>query len=105
MLDLAFWFFFIITPITIWFMLRIAGERINKISILNITTISIYIFSFIGLIPLYFKLDPYSLSTGITNENLVFTILLYSFISIFSFLLGNIFIRRVLQLKPLVIGF
>jgi len=104
MLDLAFWFFFIITPITIWFMLRIAGERINKISILNITTISIYVFSFIGLVPLYFKLDPYNLSTGITDQYLVFTILVYCFISIFSFLLGNIFIRRVLQLKPLVIN-
>ena len=83
-------------------MLRIAGERINKISILNITTISIYIFLLL-IYSIIFQIDPYNLSTGITNENLVFTIL-YTLLYQSFFLLGNIFIRRVLQLKPLVIN-
>ena len=100
MLNLAFLLLFFFTPLMTWYLLRIAGDRINQISALNITTLSIYTFSVIGLFPLFYKMDAYRVAIGITNANLVFVVLLCSTISIFMFLLGAIFVRRVLHWTP-----
>ncbi|XLX42197.1 O-antigen polymerase [Ectopseudomonas mendocina] len=100
MLDVAFWFFYLLAPVVVWLLLRVAGENINKISILNVVTVSIYAFSVLGLFPLFYKLDQYRVYTGVTNQKLVFIVLLCSFTAIVCFLLGAVFIRRAMGLKP-----
>lgn len=100
MLDVAFWVFFLLVPLVVWFLLRMAGEKINQISILNVVALSIYAFSVPGLFPLFYKLDEYRVYTGVTNPELVFIVLLCSFTAIVFFLLGAIFIRRAAGLKP-----
>ena len=99
MLDLLFWTFFTLTPITVWFLLKVSGDRINQISVLNITTVSIYAFSVLGLLPLFYKLDQYRVDTGVVSQQLVFVVLLCCFVSLVFFLLGAIFVRRACGLK------
>lgn len=100
MLDVAFWLFFLLTPLVVWLLLRVAGERINQISVLNVVALAIYVFSVLGLLPLFYKLDEYRVYTGVTSPELVFVVLLCSFVAISFFLLGAIFIRRTAGLKP-----
>lgn len=101
MIDILFWFFYLFTPITTWFLLRVAGERINQVSLLNLTTIAIYVFSVLGLLPLYYQWDRYRYATGVTNPDKVVLVLLCSFTAIVFFLLGAIFIRKVAGMRPL----
>lgn len=103
MLHITFWFFFLLTPIAVWFLLKVAGEKVNQISMLNITTISIYVFSVLGLFPLFYQLDQYRVATGVTNPELVFIVLLCCFTAIVFFLFGAIFIRKVVLLNPIPI--
>lgn len=100
MLQLTFLSLFILTPFLIIYLLKIAGEKTNKISIVNITVLSLYIFSIVGTFPLFFMLDEYRISTGVTDEKIVFLTLFCSIINLIFFLLGIIFVRRILGLKP-----
>ncbi|MFP2770644.1 O-antigen polymerase [Oceanisphaera sp. KMM 10153] len=100
MLDVLFWFFFLLTPLVIWFLLKFAGEKVNEISVMNITTVSIYVFSVLGLFPLFYQLDQYRVDTGVTNSKLVFVVLLCCFTAMLFFLLGAIFVRLAIGLRP-----
>lgn len=103
MLEIAFLFLFFSSPLFIFYLLKIAGEKINKISIVNVTTVSIYIFSFLGTLPLFFMMDEYRVATGVTDRETVFLTLTCSFVNIIFFLSGVIFIRKILRLNPLQI--
>lgn len=101
MLEIAFLFLFFVSPFCMFYLLKIAGEKINKISIVNVTTVSIYIFSFLGTLPLFFMMDEYRVATGVTDRETVFLMLICSFVNMVFFLGGIIFIRKFLRLKPL----
>lgn len=103
MINLFFLTLYIFTPIVMVFLLRIAGEKINQISILNVTTLSIYTFAVLGLLPLFYQWDAYRAEVGVNNPILIIVVLICSFASIVFFLFGAIFIRRGLRLKPLPI--
>jgi oligosaccharide repeat unit polymerase len=100
MLNINFLLVFSLTPIVIWFMLKLAGERINQVSVLNITSVSIYFFSVLGLFPLFYMLDKYRLESGINNPSQVFVVLLCSFTGLVFFLLGAMLLRKFFGFLP-----
>lgn len=81
--------------------LKVAGERINQVSLVNVTTIALFIFSMLGTLPLFYFLDDYRYETGVKDQSLVLIVLLCSSINIISFLFGVIFVRKLLILKPI----
>ncbi|MGN5055314.1 O-antigen polymerase [Aeromonas veronii] len=93
-MTFLFLFLFFSTPIFSLFLLRLAGERLNQVSIVNITTIAIYLFSVLGTFVLYFQLDDYRYYTGVQSPTLVLLVLFYSSINLIFFLLGVIFVRK-----------
>lgn len=93
-MTFIFLFLFFSTPIFSLFLLRLAGERLNQVSIVNITTIAIYLFSVLGTFVLYFQLDDYRYYTGVQSPTLVLLVLFYSSINLIFFLLGVIFVRK-----------
>ena len=99
MLHFNFWFLYLATPVLMLFLLNIAGEKINRVSLVNIVTLSIYAFSIVGTMPLFYHLDDYRLDTGVVDENLIFKILILSSMNIIFLLIGVIFSRRVLCVK------
>ena len=103
MLEIAFLFLFFLSPFCMFYLLKLAGEKINKISIVNVTTVSIYVFSFVGTFPLFFMMDEYRVATGVINRETVFLVLICSFINMIFFLIGVIFARKILRLEPLPI--
>lgn len=103
MLDVIFWVLFLFTPLAMVFLLRVAGEQVNQISLVNIVTVSFFAFSVIGTLPLFYQLDEYRVATGITDQNLVLKVLFFSCLNILVFLIGVIFVRQIVLLKPVPI--
>lgn len=81
------------------FQLRIAGERINQVSIVNVTAVALIMFSLLGTFPLFYQLDEYRYNIGVRDPAVVLEVLFYSTVNIVFFLLGVIFIRKVVGLE------
>ncbi|WP_199353796.1 hypothetical protein, partial [Vibrio cholerae] len=62
---------------------------------MNITTVAIYLFSVLGTFVLFFRLDEYSYNIGVQDPLLVLFVVFYSAINIVFFLLGVIFLRKI----------
>ncbi|MDE9517147.1 oligosaccharide repeat unit polymerase [Xenorhabdus bovienii] len=101
MLELLFLTLFISMPIIIFYLLKIAGEKINKISIINITTMTLYLFSIVGTLPLFYLWDDYRVATGVKDQELILKTLFYSSINILFFIFGVIFISKIIRLRPI----
>lgn len=103
MLDILFWMLFLLTPLSMFFLLRVAGEQLNQISMVNLVTVALFAFSVLGTFPLFYQLDSYRVAIGITDKHLIIKVLFFSCLNIVVFLFGVIFIRRVLRLSPVPI--
>ena len=103
MLDILFLALFLLTPLIMFFLLKIAGEQLNHISMVNLVTIALFAFSVLGTFPLFYQLDAYRVATGVTDPELVLTVTFLSCANIIIFLLGVIFVRKVLLLTPVPI--
>lgn len=103
MLDILFWALFLLTPLSMFFLLKIAGEQVNQISMVNLVTIALFAFSVLGTFPLFYQLDAYRVATGVTDPELVLTVTFLSCANIIFFLLGVIFVRKILLLTPVPI--
>jgi len=100
LLDFLFWYLLAGTTILSYFLLRIAGERINQVSLVNVTTVALFLFSVIGTLPLFYYLDDYRYSIGVQDKSLVLKVLFYSCVNVILFLFGVIFVRKIMCLKP-----
>jgi len=87
---------FICFPLVVVYLLKLANENINQVSIVNVTTVALYLFSILGTFVLYFQLDQYRYNTGVTDKSLVAEVLLYSCLNIICFLIGVIVTRKVI---------
>jgi oligosaccharide repeat unit polymerase len=99
MLEFAFWFLYLATPVIMVFSLRLAGEQVNRISLVNVVVLSIYSFSIIGTLPLFYQWDEYRADIGVIDQTLIFEILFYSSVNLISLLVGVIFARGTFNLK------
>lgn len=104
MLDMYFVSLYVFFSIASWFLLRLAGEKPNNVSLVNITAVAIYVFSIVGVIPLYFGLDTYHVDyLGVTDQALILKLLVVSSVNLMAFLMGVVYVRRVLFIIPLKI--
>ncbi|MDA9003869.1 oligosaccharide repeat unit polymerase [bacterium] len=101
LLDISFLLVYFLTPILYYFLLRMAKESIFKISLVNIIFISLFLFSYLGLLPLYFQFESYRVEMGVESKQIVFTVLICSIVCMFFFIIAVIFVRDVLKLRPL----
>lgn len=100
-LTLVFLMFFFVVPAFSFLQLKLAGEKINQVSIVNVTAVSLIMFSFIGTFVLFFQLDEYRYVTGVQDRTLVFLVLFYSSVNIIFFLIGVIFVRKFIGLNSI----
>lgn len=103
MFDFLFSIFYFIFPIIAFFLHKVLlKENILKVGILNILLISIFLFAYIGVFFLFFKLDPLRVSNGVVNELVVFKIWLLTSISVIFIILGAFFSKRILLIKDVL---
>lgn len=103
MFELLFSILFILFPIFAFFLHKyLLKENILKVGILNILLINIFLFAYVGIFFLFFKLDPLRVSNGVVNELIVFKIWLLTSLSIFFIILGAFFSKKSLLIKDIL---
>lgn len=96
MSDFIFISFFSFGLLCFYLMLRISGYKLLQINLITITLGSLVCFGYLGILPLYFHWDDYRVETGITDKKILSTMLLYSFLCIYFFILGVLITKKVI---------
>ena len=93
---------FVLCPVAIFYMLACVGERLDRITLVNIVTVSMYAFSVLGTFPLFFLMDEYRVESGVVEQARIFLVFVCSFLNIAFFLCGVFIVRRWGRLEPKV---
>lgn len=64
------------------------GVRLSVVSLLSVFFLSYYVFAYVGLLPLYFHLDPMSLSMGLTDRSCITAMLGFAILTLGGVLAG-----------------
>lgn len=99
-MDILFILCYITFPFFAIILMRAIGLSLLKITIPSFLIISMFVFAYIGLLPLYFAWDEYRYVTGIKSKYLVFKVLLYSSWTIISLIFGFAYARYILHFRP-----
>ncbi len=97
MLDMLFVIIYFIFPLLALLYIKYIGLNIFTISISTILIISLFIYSYIGIFPLYFYLDKYRYGMGVQDRTIMFEMLCYSIISITGVLSGITCAKSILK--------
>jgi oligosaccharide repeat unit polymerase len=99
MIDFYFVSLYLLFPVLFYILLKLSGESIFNISATNILFISLFVFSYVGVLPLYFGWDEYRYESGINDKNLIFYVFLCSSCCISCYLSGVIYCKKIINLK------
>jgi oligosaccharide repeat unit polymerase len=99
MYHFIFWTVYISTPILFLILLRISNEKLNRISITNVLGASLYLFSVVGTLPLFYEMDIDRLNMGINNKQIVLEVLFYSSVNLIAYVSGVFYSRKILGLN------
>ncbi|WP_148624606.1 O-antigen polymerase [Aliarcobacter cryaerophilus] len=97
-MDLLFIIIFFIFPILIFKYMHKIGIDFFTISIPSFLVVSIFIFAYIGVLPLYFGWDEYRFNLGVTNKEILFKVFLFNCFTILGILFGFHFSKKFLKL-------
>ncbi len=99
MLDIFFVILFFIFPFIVFKYMDTIGHNIFSISVPVYLIISMFIYAYSGLLPLYFGWDEYRYDMGVQDKALIFQVLIFSIISIVGLLAGYTYAKVVLKLN------
>ncbi len=99
MLDILFVVLFFTFPFVVFKYMDIIGHSIFTISVPVFLIISMFIYAYAGLLPLYFGWDEYRYDMGVQDRAIVFQVLLYSIVSIVGLLAGFTYSKIVLKMN------
>lgn len=94
MLDFLFLILFILFPFIILFLYKVLlNENLLKINILNFLIVNLFVFSYIGIVFLYFHIDPLRVAFGVIDKDVIFKIWMFSALSVLSLIVGSWFAK------------
>lgn len=99
MLDILFVVLFFTFPFVVFKYMDTIGHNIFTISVPVFLIISMFVYSYSGLLPLYFGWDEYRYDMGVQDRALIFQVLIFSIISIVGLLAGFTYAKVVLRMK------
>lgn len=103
MFELLFLIVFVLFPfLTIFSYKFFLKENILRVSIVNFLVINIFIFAYVGVIFLFFHLDPLRVSNGVVDREIIFLVWLFSVISITSIIVGAFFSKKTFNMSSLI---
>ena len=71
-------------------LLGIARERVLRVSMISVSVTALYLFSVVGLLPLFYQWDIARANSGVVDQGIILSVLLYSVLNINFFLFGVI---------------
>lgn len=92
MTDLLFTLVFLLVPTIALVLMRLFNLSLFRVSIPEFVIVSMFVFSYVGLLPLYFGWDEYRYET-VNDKSLIFIMLLCSGWAIISMILGFAFVQ------------
>ena len=99
MLDILFVVLFFIFPFIVFKYMDTIGHNIFTISVPVFLIISMFVYAYSGLLPLYFGWDEYRYNMGVQDRILIFQVLVFSIISIVGLLAGFTYAKVVLKMN------
>jgi len=98
-IDIVFSLMFVLFPILIVGFLKLLGEKVFKFTISSFVLICMFVFTYVGIMPLYFGWDVYRYETGIQDRDILLQMFLFSVWAIFSMALGVVAAKRNLAVR------
>jgi hypothetical protein len=89
-IDIFFILLFLLFPFFSAVLIRVAGLSVFRLSIPSFVLIALFVFSYIGILPLYFGWDEYRYAIGIQDKMLILKILVFSALNIMGVIFGCI---------------
>lgn len=99
MLDILFIVLFFTFPFIVFKYMDSIGHNIFTISIPVFLIISMFVYAYSGIFPLYFGWDEYRYNMGVQDRVLIFQVLIFSIISIVGLLAGFTYAKIVLKMN------
>lgn len=90
---------FFLFPALLIFLMKLTGLKILEISMPQFVIVSLFVFSYIGIFPLFMYWDQYRFDVGVTDRNILLKVLFFSLLSILFVYLGALFSRSLLGIK------
>ena len=100
LIDAIFVALFVLVPLLTIKLLPYAGISLRQFSLPSFFVIFYLVFAYIGVLPLYFQWDTYSVSLGVVDSMIIFEMLIYSSTALIMVVGGFIFAHRVIGLSP-----
>lgn len=78
--------------------MRKGGIGIFQVTIPGFTILSMFAFSYLGILPLYFGWDEYRYDVGVQDREIIFRMFMYSSITILGLVIGFFYAKYVLKI-------
>jgi len=98
-LDIIFVILFFTFPFVVFRYMDAIGYSIFTISMEIFLIVSMFVYAYSGLLPLYFGWDEYRYNMGVQDKALIFQVLIFSIISIVGLLAGFTYAKVVLKMN------
>lgn len=99
MLDFFYIFLYIVFPISIVLLARRFDLNLFRVTIPSLVILAMFIYVYIGNLPLYFGWNEYRYASGVQDKTIIFQIFIFTSWSIFSLIAGFIFSKNFLKLE------
>lgn len=86
-MDFLFVVLYLCVPIIAILLMKYCGLSLLKLSVPSFVITALFVFSYLGLLPLYFGWDSYRYKTGVQDRNIILQLLFFSSFSIITILL------------------
>jgi hypothetical protein len=103
-IDVAFFLSFLLFPLIIIGSLTVSKIRLDQVEIVNFSIIALFVFSYIGLVSLYFGFDDFRYQLGISDKSLILRLFMFSVIAISCIALLYGFLSNIIKLRILPAG-
>lgn len=96
MIDLLFIVVFAFVPLIVMCLLRSAGIRLTRFSIPSFVMFFLFVFSYVGILPLYFEWDEYRVFLGVQDRHIIAQMFIFSSWTLLAMSFGMILARGIL---------
>lgn len=99
MIDLLFILIFLSFPAAIFYLMTVSDLSPFRFSVPSFVMLSMFVFAYAGILPLYFGWDEYRFITGIQDQSIILKMFFFSSWSIFAMVIGFVYSKNIFGLK------
>lgn len=99
MIDFIFLIIYFLFPLLFVYYSYKINQKIISFSATTMVILSMFVYAYSGILPLYFGWDQYRYEMGVQDKYLIFNMLIYSIISITGLVLGFSYIKFYKKIK------